>query len=277
MELKKPHSRFASNLFLMKKSESESSATNKKCQGSDSDWVFRLKMIENQSKEIIQRYEDLQRQNDKIIQQNETILEMLETQMKLILSEKKLSMSNQGATTTIINNPNDEVQLSSQSLAISNPLYKYNNMTVSSSRMNDKSDGKQVGQQKASVKKSQPLQMGSSQPLQKISRAVAVWQVMKPSPAKASSLQEQFLSQLSSVLMDQGLRLEEGTHGPSLLTFFNSSNIEDDVKRDTNNFQGLQSQRFIIASFVPFKKVPPRWHMNVHATTCTNTNLLWNC
>ena len=37
----------------------------------------------------------------------------------------------------------------------------------------------------------------------------------------------------------QGLRLEEGTHGPSLLTIFNSSNIEDDVNRDTNHFQGI--------------------------------------
>ena len=40
----------------------------------------------------------------------------------------------------------------------------------------------------------------------------------------------------------QGLRLEEGTHGPSLLTIFNSSNIEDDVNRDTNNFQGTFSR-----------------------------------
>ena len=176
MELKKTHSRFGSNLFLMKKSESESSSTNKKCQGSDSDWVFRLKIIENQSKEIIQRYEDLQRQNDKIIQQNETILEMLETQMKLILGEKNLSKSNQGGTTTITNNPNDEVQLSSQSLAISNPLYKYNNLTTTSG-MKDKSDGKQVRQQKELGKKGQPLQMGRSQPIQKVSRAVAVWQV----------------------------------------------------------------------------------------------------
>ena len=167
----------------MKKSESEdkseSSFTNKKCQRSDSDLVVRLKVIENQSKEIIQRYDDLRRQNDKIIQQNETIVEMLETQMKLILGEKNLSKSNQGAMTTMTSNPNDDVQLSSQSLAISNPLYKYNNMTTTTtcSRMNDKSDGTQVLQQQASRKKSQPIQMGRSQPIQKISRAVAVWQV----------------------------------------------------------------------------------------------------
>ena len=183
MELKKTHSRFASNLFLMKKSENEdksqSSSTNKRCQGPDSDWVVRLKVIENQSKEIIQRYDNLRRQNDKIIQQNETIVEMLETQMKLILGEKNLSKSNQGAMTTMTSNPNDDVQLSSQSLAISNPLYKYNNMTTTTtcSRMKDKPDGTQVRQQQASRKKSQPLQMGRSQPSQKISRAVAVWQV----------------------------------------------------------------------------------------------------
>ena len=165
----------------MKKSENEdksqSSSTNKRCQGPDSDWVVRLKVIENQSKEIIQRYDDLRRQNDKIIQQNETIVEMLETQMKFILGEKNLSKSNQGALTTMTSNPNDDVQLSSQSLAISNPLYKYNNMTATCSRMKDKPDGKQVRQQPASRKKSQPLQMGRSQPIQKISRAVAVWQV----------------------------------------------------------------------------------------------------
>ena len=183
MEQKKSHSRFGSHLFLTRKSESEdkseSSFTNKKCQRSDSDLVVRLKVIENQSKEIIQRYEDLRRQNDKIIQQNETIVEMLETQMKLILGEKNLSKSNQGAMTTMTSNPNDDVQLSSQSLAISNPLYKYNNMTTTTtcSRMNDKSDGTQVLQQQASRKKSQPIQMGRSQPIQKISRAVAVWQV----------------------------------------------------------------------------------------------------
>ena len=44
-------------------------------------------------------------------------------------------------------------------------------------------------------------------------------------------------------ITDQGLRLEEGTHGPSLLTIFNSSNIEDDVNRDTNHFQGPFSKR----------------------------------
>ena len=172
MEQKKTHSRFGSHLFLTRKSESEDKSE------SSSDAVSRLTAIENQNKEIIRRYEDMRRQNDKIIQQNETILEMLETQMKLILGEKNLSKSNQGAMTTMTSNPNDDVQLSSQSLAISNPLYKYNNMTTtSSSMMNDKPDGKQVRQQQASRKKSQPLRMGRSQPIQKISRAVAVWQV----------------------------------------------------------------------------------------------------
>ena len=38
-------------------------------------------------------------------------------------------------------------------------------------------------------------------------------------------------------------------------------------------FAGPQSQSFIIASLVPFRKVPPRWHLNFHATidTCSRT------
>ena len=35
----------------------------------------------------------------------------------------------------------------------------------------------------------------------------------------------------------KGLRLEEGKHGPSLLTVFNSSSIEDDINRDTDHLQ----------------------------------------
>ena len=185
MELKRTHSRFGSNLFLTKKSESEgkseSSSTNKKCQGPDSDWVSRLTVIEKQNKEMIRRYEDMRRQNDKIIQQNETILEMLETQMKLFLDDKTLQKSNnEGTTTTVSSNTSDNVQStcnSSQSLAISNPLYKFNTNITTLSRMRAKPDGRQVWQQPATVKKSELLQNGRSQPIQKISRAVAVWQV----------------------------------------------------------------------------------------------------
>ena len=176
MDQKKTSSRFGSNRFLTRKSESEdkseSSSANK------SDWLSRLTAIENQNKEMIRRYEDMRRQNDKIIQQNETILEMLETQMKLFLDDKNQEMNNpQEAPTS--SNLSDNVQStcnSTQSLAVSNPLYKFNNTTTMTSNMKAKAEGTQVHQQ-ATVKKSHALQMGRSQPTQKISRALAVWQV----------------------------------------------------------------------------------------------------
>lgn len=169
MDQKKTSSRFGSNRFLTRKSESEdkseSSSTNK------SDWLSRLTVIENQNREMIRRYEDMRRQNYKIIQQNETILEMLETQMKLFLEDKTLGKNNHQTTSS---NPSDNVQSTcnfSQSLAVSNPLYKFNTNTTTTTNMKAKPDGTQVHQQ-ATVKK-----MGRSQPTQKISRALAVWQV----------------------------------------------------------------------------------------------------
>ena len=179
MDQKKLQSKFGSNLFLMRKSESEDkseSSTKKKCQVPDSDMVFRLTMIENQNKALIQRFEDLRRQNDKIIHQNETILQILETQMKVFLEAKS-----QGATTTFSSSSSDKVN-SSQSLAVSNPLYKYNNNT-SSSQTKAMPDKKQVQQQTPgkpipdSMKRNQTVKMGRSQPKPKISKAAAVWQV----------------------------------------------------------------------------------------------------
>ena len=145
MDQKKTSSRFGSNRFLTRKSESEdkseSSSTNK------SDWLSRLTVIENQNKEMIRRYEDMRRQNDKIIQQNETILEMLETQMKLFLEDKTLGKNNHQQMPS---NPSHNVQStcnSTQSLAVSNPLYKFNNTTTMTSNMKAKPDGTQVHQQ----------------------------------------------------------------------------------------------------------------------------------
>jgi len=242
MEQKKTQSRFGSNLFLSKKSESEKKSEDKSESSCNNrpDWVFRLAVIENQNKEIIRRYEDMRRQNDKIIQQNEIILEMFETQMKLLLDDK----NHQGGprSSNIVRSSCN----SSQSLAVSNPLYKFNPTTpTTTTGMEAKSDG---ARQKVTVKKSQALQMERSQPTQKISRAVAVWQVMKPSSEKESCLQGQLLGQLSNLLMEKGLRLEEGTRGPCLLTRLNSSSVE-----------GVPNQRMIIASLVPFRNVPPRF------------------
>ena len=141
MDQKKTSSRFGSNRFLTRKSESEDKSESSSADKSD--WLSRLTVIENQNKEMIRRYEDMRRQNDKIIQQNETILEMLETQMKLFLDDKNQQMNNhQGAPTS--SNPSDNVQStcnSTQSLAVSNPLYKFNNTTTMTSNMKAKPDG----------------------------------------------------------------------------------------------------------------------------------------
>ena len=165
----------------------------------------------------------MRRQNYKIIQQNETILEMLETQMKLFLEDKTLGKNDHQTTSS---NPSDNVQSTcnfSQSLAVSNPLYKFNTNTTTTTNKKAKPDGMQVHQQ-ATVKKSQDLQMGRSQPTQKISRALAVWQVglslncflfrikifsqvVKPLSAKTSGLQEQLLAQLSNLLMEKVMKM----------------------------------------------------------------------
>merc|ERR1712080_577855 len=89
-------------------------------------------------------------------------------------------------------------------------------------------------------------------------RSKAVWQVVKPLSSKTLELQEQLLAQLSTSLVRQGLRLEEGTHGPSLLTVFNSSNVANDINRDLTCLQGGERGSLIIVSFLPFREVSPR-------------------
>ena len=57
------------------------------------------------------------------------------------------------------------------------------------------------------------------------------------------------------IYQNQGLRLEEGTHGPSLLTVFNSSNVKDDITRDTNHLQGAHHTTFIFYTLKHLEKL----------------------
>ena len=129
MDLKKTNIRFGSNLFLKKKSESENKSESPAATNSnDSEylWISRLTSVEKQNQEISRKFDEMKRQNDKLICQNEIILEMLETQMKLFLD---LKSGPDGATTTFPISKSRNISDHPQTLAISNPLYKFNTNT----------------------------------------------------------------------------------------------------------------------------------------------------
>ena len=94
------------------------------------------------------------------------------------------------------------------------------------------------------VKKSQAHQMGRSQPVRKISRALAVWQVglslncflfrikifsqvVKPLSAKTSGLQEQLLAQLSNLLMEKVMKMRVMIIVVILINFLQFGEKED--------------------------------------------------
>ena len=120
---------FGSNLFPRKKSESENKTESPAATNSnDSEylWISRLTTVEKQNQEISRKFDEMKRQNDKLICQNEIILEMLETQMKLFLD---LKSGHDGATTTFPIANTRNISDHPQTLAISNPLYKFNTNT----------------------------------------------------------------------------------------------------------------------------------------------------
>ena len=129
MDSKKTSIKFGSNLFLKKKSESENQIESPAAINSnDSEylWISRLTTIENQNQEISRKFDEMKRQNDKLICQNKMILEMLETQMKLFLD---LKSGHGGARTTFPIANTRNICDHPQTQAITNPLYKFNTNT----------------------------------------------------------------------------------------------------------------------------------------------------
>ena len=140
MDSKKTSIKFGSNLFLKKKSESENKIESPAATNSNESeylWITRLTTIEKQNQEISRKFDEMKRQNDKLICQNEIILEMLETQMKLFLDLKSGHVE---ATTTFPIANTGNISDHPETLAISNPLYKINTNT----KVNQKTRGKEL-------------------------------------------------------------------------------------------------------------------------------------
>ena len=166
---------FGSNLFLRKKSESEnkiesSAATNSN--ESEYLWISRLTTVEKQNQEISRKFDEMKRQNDKLICQNEIILEMLETQMKLFLD---LKSGQDGAKTTFPIANTRNISDHPQTLAISNPLYKFNTNTkvIEKTRGKESSVGDPINQEPATGKR-QLLALGRNQEKTKEKQAALI-------------------------------------------------------------------------------------------------------